>query len=147
MAESTRAAQEQSSQGLKGAKQVGGDFEGPLILPALRMCHDANIREQGRQALSLLRLLQRFEARLGSLSFSVRPGRWDGGDHRRTDLEGESGLWAPKENSGGCIQAKKKAPGGSGIGTARLGTGAENLDRKHPHKEQWQGQPLGAGEC
>src|SRR6266852_7270244 len=117
MAESTRAAQEQSSQGLKGAKQVGGDFEGPLILPALRMCHDANIREQGRQALSLLRLLQRSEARLGSLSFSVRPSRWDGGDHRRADLEGESGFQAPQEDFDGGIEGKKKTPGGSGIGT------------------------------
>jgi Tfp pilus assembly protein PilN len=41
------------------------------------MRHDAKLREQGRQALSLLRLLQRSEARLGSLPFSVGPGRWE----------------------------------------------------------------------
>src|SRR5438132_1191629 len=96
-------------------KQLRGDSQRAFALPALRMRHDANLCEQGRQALSLLRLLQRFEARLGSLPFSVRPRRWDGGDRHGAGLEGEPGFCATEENSTGGIQAKKNALGGSGI--------------------------------
>src|SRR6266550_2278013 len=95
-------------------KRLRGNSKRAFALPALRMCHDSNLCEQRRQALSLLRLLQRSEARLGSLSFSVCPSRWDGGDRHGADLEGEPGFRATKENSSGGIQAKKNALGGSG---------------------------------
>src|SRR5262249_43521175 len=48
-------------------KWLHGDSKRALPLPALRMRHDANVCVQGRQTLSLLCLLQRSEARLGSL--------------------------------------------------------------------------------
>ena len=87
------AVASQSSGQVGALAQSAGSIVGRVAaLPAVWLRYDAHSRHQGRQALSLLRLLQRFEARLGSLPFSVRPRRWDGGDRHGAGLEGEPGF-------------------------------------------------------
>src|SRR5205823_14901097 len=111
MAEGARAAPAPSVQGRDRAERVGGHPERSLVLPAVRLCDESDVFEQGQQELPLLRLLQRSKARVGTLPLAVRPSRSDGADRAGADREGGPGLRAPKEDSPGGIQAKKNAPG------------------------------------
>src|SRR5260370_40016767 len=106
MAEGARAAPAPSSPGFSGAERVGGDLEGPLVLPALRLRYEPDLLEQGQQTLSLLRLLPSAETRLGPLPDSVYSRRANRTDRAGADHGGGRGVRAPPEEAQRYVRAQ-----------------------------------------